>query len=132
MVYSADAADPQPFTSWEAGVAPRQQWREARLASNLVVRVPRVVNGSAEVRLCRWTEAKETSCDDGLDNDCDGRVDAADGDCQGGGDGSSSSSSSSSGGGGGSSGAAAPAAASAPAATAPPPAAGDGLLGLFG
>ncbi|MCO4763645.1 MAG: S8 family serine peptidase, partial [Myxococcales bacterium] len=30
---------------------------------------------------CEPTEAFETMCSDGIDNDCDGKVDAADGDC---------------------------------------------------
>jgi len=83
-VYSADAADPQPYTSWEAGVGPGQQWREARLGSGVVVRVPRLEGDSAVVRLCRASEARESSCADGLDNDCDGKTDGADTDCGGG------------------------------------------------
>lgn len=82
-VYSASANDPQPFTSWEAGIAEGEQWREARLGSNVVVRVPKFGNGSAEVSLCHWDEERETSCSDGLDNDCDGRTDDADPDCGG-------------------------------------------------
>lgn len=48
-VYAADAADPQPYTSWEAGVAAGQQWREERLGSGLVVRVPKFEGDSAQV-----------------------------------------------------------------------------------
>jgi hypothetical protein len=81
MVYSTVASDPQPFTSWEAGVDAGQQWREARLNTSVVVRVMRYGNASAVVRLCRWAEEAETACGDGLDNDCDGRVDGDDPDC---------------------------------------------------
>jgi hypothetical protein len=92
MVYSVDAADPQPYTSWEAGVDAGQQWREARLNTSLVIRVPSYDNATttAKVQVCHWSEAKETSCGDGLDNDCDGRIDADDPDCSGGGGGGSS------------------------------------------
>ena len=82
MVYSAAADDPMPFTSWEAGVDDGQQWREARLGSGLVVRVWKYHgNESAEVQLCRWSEEREASCGDGLDNDCDGLADGDDPDC---------------------------------------------------
>ncbi|GIL88649.1 hypothetical protein Vretimale_17244 [Volvox reticuliferus] len=37
--------------------------------------------GSGRVGLCRYSEERETSCRDGLDNDCDGLVDSADPDC---------------------------------------------------
>jgi hypothetical protein len=38
-IYSTPADDPQPFTSWEAGVDAGQQWQESRLASGVVVKV---------------------------------------------------------------------------------------------
>jgi hypothetical protein len=81
MVYSTLASDPQPFTSWEAGVDAGQQWREARLNTSVVVRVMRYDNASAVVRLCRAEGEAEGACGDGLDNDCDGRVDGDDPDC---------------------------------------------------
>ena len=72
IVYSAPAGDPQPYTSWEAGVAAGEQWREARLGSGLVLRVPRLEDGGAAavVDVCRAGGTTESACGDGLDNDC--------------------------------------------------------------
>nr|BAC99309.1 matrix metalloprotease [Chlamydomonas reinhardtii] len=36
----------------------------------------------AVVNICRMTETRETTCNDGFDNDCDGAADDEDGDCQ--------------------------------------------------
>ena len=36
----------------------------------------------AVVNICRMTETRETTCNDGFDNDCDGAADNEDGDCQ--------------------------------------------------
>ncbi len=37
---------------------------------------------SATISFCRYTQARETSCTDGLDNDCNGLVDALDPACR--------------------------------------------------
>jgi hypothetical protein len=57
IVYSVDASDPQPFSSWEAGIDAGQQWREVRLNSSLIIRVPSFGPGDvATVRICRWAQ----------------------------------------------------------------------------
>jgi hypothetical protein len=51
--------------------------------SSLVVRVTSIDDyaSAASIAICRADGSVETSCSDGLDNDCDGLVDTADPDC---------------------------------------------------
>jgi hypothetical protein len=55
------------------------EWTEG----SLVVRVNSMGATSAAVSICRSQAAPETSCSDGLDNDCDGLIDGADTNCGG-------------------------------------------------
>jgi hypothetical protein len=50
-------------------------------AGSLVVRVNSLIANAAVVAICRPQGATETSCGDGLDNDCDGLIDGFDPDC---------------------------------------------------
>jgi hypothetical protein len=50
--------------------------------SSLVVRVTGVSAAGASIAICRADGTTETSCGDGLDNDCDGLIDSADPDCR--------------------------------------------------
>ena len=59
----------------------RAQAPPARLHERL--QVTGIVGNEAYVRVCRKTEASERTCNDGLDNDCDGNTDGMDTSCQG-------------------------------------------------
>jgi hypothetical protein len=85
-VYSVPAGDPQPYSSFEKSIAPGETYVDDRMGTGLRIYLKQIKDGAvADVRVCYPNqEGRETSCGDGLDNDCDGLTDADDPDCQGG------------------------------------------------
>ncbi|KAL6759131.1 Gametolysin peptidase M11-domain-containing protein [Haematococcus lacustris] len=68
------------LTRLVASVGNGQAWRNT--TNQLVVRQLQTRGDGATISICRWNQAVETNCNDGLDNDCDGLTDALDPDCQ--------------------------------------------------
>jgi hypothetical protein len=70
----------QAFADFGIGQGASARIRGQRVTINESFSVPSSCGGGS----CTPTESNEVSCNDGLDNDCDGDVDNSDTDCQGG------------------------------------------------
>jgi hypothetical protein len=49
---------------------------------HFVVQLQSMDRRSARIRVCRFTESRETSCTDGKDNDCNGLIDRQEPQCK--------------------------------------------------